>query len=114
MHVARGKHLTVVQDRYKGVLTAAREFNWLTTVKRNGMEAVKQLPFGSLAIWCPACPQPGINLDPDWTKREKSLRYVDIWQRLLQLSSYILLQLSRRTVFRLGWQLQGEPEDETE
>jgi hypothetical protein len=26
---------------------------------------------GSLAIFCPACPQPGINLPKNWNKDEK-------------------------------------------
>jgi hypothetical protein len=27
------------------------------------------IPDGAMAIFCPACPQPGINLPEDWKKR---------------------------------------------
>ena len=31
---------------------------------------------GSCAILCPACPQPGINLPPDWENAPEETQYV--------------------------------------
>jgi hypothetical protein len=29
----------------------------------------ESIPDGSMAVFCPACPQPGINLPPEWKKK---------------------------------------------
>jgi hypothetical protein len=38
----------------------------LEVSKRFGSVYRQSSPPGSLAIFCPSCPQPGINLPPDW------------------------------------------------
>jgi len=39
----------------------------LRVSKRFGEVYGKSSPTGSLSIFCPSCPQPGINLPPNWT-----------------------------------------------
>jgi hypothetical protein len=39
----------------------------LQVSKRFGAVYHESSPLGSLTIFCPSCPQPGINLPPDWT-----------------------------------------------
>ena len=36
-----------------------------------------KLRAGSAAVRCPACPQPGINMDPNWKDRPEDERYKD-------------------------------------
>ena len=38
----------------------------LEVMKRFGEIYTSSSPPGSLALFCPSCPQPGINLPPDW------------------------------------------------
>ncbi|KAF7298473.1 CxC2 domain-containing protein [Mycena kentingensis (nom. inval.)] len=57
-------------DRYKAFLRIARQYRHLLLLKRRG-RAHTSTPIaatqpGELAIRCPACPQPGINLPEDW------------------------------------------------
>ncbi len=54
------------QDRYREFMTAAREFSFMRATKRFGVEPSPELPLGSMAVLCPACPQPGINMDPKY------------------------------------------------
>ncbi len=45
-------------------MTAEREFAFMRSTKRNAMPPQQGLAPGALATLCPACPQPGINMDP--------------------------------------------------
>lgn len=63
-----------VQERQRELLTTAREVEFVMSLKRSGQEAEKELEPGSLATLCPACPQPGINMDPDWQNAPPILR----------------------------------------
>lgn len=40
----------------------------LKVSKRFGTVYDESSPPGSLTIFCPSCPQPGVNLPPDWRK----------------------------------------------
>lgn len=42
---------------------------FLRTTRRAGVEPVKDLEPRSVAINCPACPQPDMNMDPNWRNR---------------------------------------------
>ncbi|PCH40637.1 hypothetical protein WOLCODRAFT_45431, partial [Wolfiporia cocos MD-104 SS10] len=66
-----------VTDRYREFLTAQREFAFLQAMKRAGVRPSTHLPARSLAVWCPACPQPMMNMDPGWKERPKEKRYLD-------------------------------------
>lgn len=61
------------QDRYREFMTAARTFDHITNLKRHGRK-VRELVYASLAILCPACPQPDINMEPGWQSRAEDLR----------------------------------------
>ncbi|KAK7680044.1 hypothetical protein QCA50_016990 [Cerrena zonata] len=67
-----------VPDRYREMLRIMREWRNLQSRKRAGIfgkDANKEISPGGLALFCPACPQPGINLPPDWKTDE-----VDDWK----------------------------------
>ncbi|KAF7305824.1 CxC2 domain-containing protein [Mycena chlorophos] len=57
-------------DRYKAVLRISREYRHLLALKRAGRGhaggGVKGTSSGELAVRCPACPPPGVNLPDEW------------------------------------------------
>ncbi|RDX45950.1 hypothetical protein OH76DRAFT_1356862, partial [Lentinus brumalis] len=55
-----------VTDRYREFMIAAREFSFMRMTKRFDVQPSDALEAGCLAVLCPACPQPGINMDPRW------------------------------------------------
>ncbi|EMD30750.1 hypothetical protein CERSUDRAFT_25709, partial [Gelatoporia subvermispora B] len=66
-----------VPDRYRELLRTMQEFIWIRAVKRAGLEPRRGMAPGSLAVLCPACPQPDINMDLGWISRPMHLRYLD-------------------------------------
>lgn len=52
-----------------------RQWRHLKDIKRgaagHALAAVDDLGDGALAIECPACPHPGLNLPPDWKNAPK-------------------------------------------
>lgn len=65
-----------LQNRYRELMTASREWNDLHNRKRAGFgHDTDQKPGdGDLAIFCSICPQPGINIPDDW--KEDPQRYL--------------------------------------
>ncbi|KAI9443808.1 hypothetical protein H4582DRAFT_1807499 [Lactarius indigo] len=58
-----------VQNRYKQLLRASRQWRDLKGRMESGLghqSEGESCPDGAMAIFCPACPQPGINLPKDW------------------------------------------------
>ncbi|KAH9013590.1 hypothetical protein EDB85DRAFT_1899632 [Lactarius pseudohatsudake] len=58
-----------VQNRYKQLLRASRQWQDLKCRMESGLghQPEGESPLdGAMAIFCPACPQPGINLPTDW------------------------------------------------
>ncbi|KAH8984882.1 hypothetical protein EDB86DRAFT_2833344 [Lactarius hatsudake] len=58
-----------VQNRYKQLLRASRQWHDLRSRMESGLghqPEGERSPDGAMAIFCPACPQPGINLPKDW------------------------------------------------
>ena len=57
----------------------ARIWRWMKKLKwagyAGGPNKVKDVGAGELAIFCPACPQPGINIPDNW--REDHARHVE-------------------------------------
>ena len=43
-----------------------------------GHDAEKQVTPGSLAIFCPACPQPGVNLPDGWKNDKQRWAIIDL------------------------------------
>ncbi len=65
---------SVWQDRYREFLISTREFFYLTLCKRKGAEPKREMDYASLATLCPSCPQPGINMDPNWQTRQQNMK----------------------------------------
>jgi hypothetical protein len=56
-------HVLHAQDRYRELLRTARQMRYLKLYKWHGFAHESRMPdVGELALFCPACPQPGINL----------------------------------------------------
>nr|VWO95310.1 Copper resistance-associated P-type ATPase [Ganoderma boninense] len=66
-----------VQDRIREFRIAVRTYSYVRACRRAGEEPSAQLPVGSLAVLCPACPQPGHNMRSGWENRQKQYKYVD-------------------------------------
>ncbi|KAG1850665.1 hypothetical protein F4604DRAFT_1934338 [Suillus subluteus] len=65
----------LVPDRYRELMRVGRQWRQLKQLKWHGFSHEKQKPkAGELALFCPACPQPGVNVnlaernvsDPAW------------------------------------------------
>ncbi|KDQ50022.1 hypothetical protein JAAARDRAFT_142578 [Jaapia argillacea MUCL 33604] len=65
---------TDVKDRYRELMMAEHQYSYIRALKRNNLDVAKQLPLDSLTVLCPACPQPGINMDLNWRDRPSSER----------------------------------------
>jgi len=57
-----------IQDRYRELLHVSRLWRNLQALKQFGFghDEIQEPRPGALAIFCPACPQPGINLPEEW------------------------------------------------
>ncbi|KAI6043313.1 hypothetical protein EDC04DRAFT_2600203 [Pisolithus marmoratus] len=70
--VTSSMFLHLVPNRYHKLLHVARQWHMLKLLKWNGFKKNMDLPSkGDLALFCAACPQPGINVNPkvdldDW------------------------------------------------
>ena len=61
-----------LQNLYKQLLRASRQWRDLKNRMQSGIGYEPEMdspPDGSMAVFCPACPQPGINLPDDWKVR---------------------------------------------
>ena len=58
----------IVADRYRELMRALRQWRDLTNRRRAGIPMDKEIRIGpgGLALFCPACPQPGVNLPVNW------------------------------------------------
>ncbi|KAJ6472963.1 hypothetical protein DFH09DRAFT_1343669 [Mycena vulgaris] len=69
-----------VRDRYDEILRMAREWRHLQMLKRAGRghdtSGVAGTKPGECALLCPACPQPGKNLPPNWKEAPKEKRFL--------------------------------------
>jgi len=69
-----------VVNLYREFRRMTRIWRWMKRLKWAGYpgstKKVKDVGAGELAIFCPACPQPGINIPENW--REDSARHVTI------------------------------------
>jgi hypothetical protein len=55
-----------MKNRYQELIRVNRQMRKLEWSKRFGSIYEKSSISPNLTIFCPACPQPGINLPPDW------------------------------------------------
>ncbi|KAG1763903.1 hypothetical protein EV702DRAFT_1182676 [Suillus placidus] len=72
--------LNVPKSRYKEFMRMVCQFCHIKLMKRAGhgniTGGIYDTEPGALAIKCPACPQPGINLPEDWDKVEGSMKFL--------------------------------------
>ncbi len=70
----------VLQDRYKSFMRVVAQWRFLKRLKRAGRghdpSGVQGTKPGELAVPCPACPHPDINLPPNWEDVSDDLQYV--------------------------------------
>ncbi|KAJ7663720.1 hypothetical protein DFH06DRAFT_986389 [Mycena polygramma] len=77
-----------IPNPYAAFLRVVRVFNYLTLKKRSGqfhgIDAVlSHRPAGNLLVWCPACPEPGFNSDPNCPHTPAHMSHLNQSQRTL-------------------------------
>ncbi|KAH9038693.1 hypothetical protein EDB85DRAFT_1860301 [Lactarius pseudohatsudake] len=68
-----------VPNRYKQLLRASHQWRDLKNRMEHGLGHLPEwetIPDRSMAIFCPACPQPGVNLPMDWKTRYRDSPYL--------------------------------------
>ncbi|KAF8205189.1 hypothetical protein K438DRAFT_1543320, partial [Mycena galopus ATCC 62051] len=85
-------------NRYHPFLRMSREYQHLQMLKCGGrgydQDGVEGTKSGELAVRCPCCPRPGINLDDDWGKAAPQ----DVFLYILFLALDVCFCLKRRMV----------------
>ncbi|KAG1844729.1 hypothetical protein C8R48DRAFT_617802 [Suillus tomentosus] len=70
----------IKKDRYESFMCMVREWRHLKLLKRFGRGhdpvGVSGTKEGECAVLCPACPQPGKNMPPDWKEAPKSKQWL--------------------------------------
>ncbi|KAI0348966.1 hypothetical protein OH77DRAFT_1465830 [Trametes cingulata] len=66
-----------VKDRYREFNNSMREFRQVRARRRHGVPLDARPRKAELAVLCPACPQPHINMRPGWKDRKPAYRYLD-------------------------------------
>ena len=61
------------KDRYREFMISERQYSFLRNLRWSHRRADESLSAGSLALECPACPQPDMNMDPNWRSCDKDL-----------------------------------------
>ncbi|KAJ6467420.1 hypothetical protein C8R45DRAFT_778039, partial [Mycena sanguinolenta] len=77
-----------VPNPYAAFLRIVRVFNFLMLKKRSGQyhgidRVLPHRPAGNLLVWCPACPEPEFNSDPNRSKTPSHLLHINQSQRTL-------------------------------
>ncbi|KAI9056575.1 hypothetical protein FKP32DRAFT_1616036 [Trametes sanguinea] len=71
---------TKMRDRYKAFMRVVAQFRHLKMLQRGGRahdpSGVEGTKPGELAVRCPACPHPGINLPPNWESVSDDLKFL--------------------------------------
>ena len=75
-HRTIGRTLTNVQDRYRELSHAMRQYSFVRLCRRRGVTAGRRLPPRSLVVECPACPHPERNMRKSFFERAKEYMYV--------------------------------------
>ncbi|KAJ7358033.1 hypothetical protein DFH08DRAFT_687643, partial [Mycena albidolilacea] len=104
--------LVKVKDWYKAFMRTMRQWRHLVMLKRGGRgndgdHLVAETKPGELAVVCPACPQPGVNLPANWETASGEERFLYI----LYIAIDTCFRLKRRLVssekkdpgFGTGW-----------
>jgi hypothetical protein len=85
--------LIYIKNRYRELIHVSRQWRDLQRRKQFGLghDEDMLLENGSLALFCPACPQPGINLPTNW--QDDSLRCV-ITKYLMVFTNIVVIQVA--------------------
>ncbi|KAJ7836541.1 hypothetical protein B0H14DRAFT_2793727 [Mycena olivaceomarginata] len=77
----RAKTADQQKDRYHAFLRMTREWRHVRMLKRAGRghdpDGIANTKPGECALLCPACPQPGKNLRPDWQSAPADKQFLD-------------------------------------
>ncbi|KAI6151215.1 hypothetical protein BKA82DRAFT_3975358 [Pisolithus tinctorius] len=72
--------INMPKSRYHPFLRMVRQFRHTKLLKRAGraseQDGIRTTKPGGLAVLCPACPQPGMNLPDDWKDAEPSKKFL--------------------------------------
>ncbi|PPQ76891.1 hypothetical protein CVT26_000661 [Gymnopilus dilepis] len=75
-----GVGVNTPKSRYRALLRSALQWRHLKLLKRGGRgndpSGVQGTQNGELAIRCPSCPWPGVNLVDDWDKAPQSMKFL--------------------------------------
>lgn len=95
--------LDSVPDRYRELLRVAREWRNLKARQRAGLahSSPDIIEPGGLAIFCPACPQPSINLPENW--KEDVNQYVFIFASDIFLTCRLVSKMEIYADTVSGW-----------
>lgn len=70
------------KTRYRALMRSLTQWRHLKLLKRGGRghdpSGAKGTQEGELALRCPSCPHPGINLPEDWLSAPPELQYVHL------------------------------------
>jgi len=74
--------ISIPKSRYRALMRMVLQWRHLKMLKWAGRstvdDGVRQTQPGDLAIRCPSCPRPGVNLPSDWEKAPAHLRYANL------------------------------------
>jgi len=91
-----------LQNLYKQLLRASRQWRDIQNRMHSGLghHDEEQPRDGSMAVFCPACPQPGVNLPDDWKTRYTLYGFLP----MTPISLLITLKQSTHPYIHHGWQ----------
>ncbi|KAF7325925.1 CxC2 domain-containing protein [Mycena kentingensis (nom. inval.)] len=104
-------------DRYKIFLRVVRQYRHLMLLKRGGRGydcyGVMGTASGELAVRCPACPRPEVNLPPHWQSAPLHEQFLyTIWIALdacFRLKRRLISSDAKDPVFGPGWAYMVDP-----
>ncbi|KAF8593702.1 hypothetical protein BDV93DRAFT_460460, partial [Ceratobasidium sp. AG-I] len=68
----------IPDNRYREFLRVVREWTLIQSMKRSGYPAT--VATGSAVTWCPACPRPGVNYEPEDVQTDGYVRNIFAYQ----------------------------------
>ncbi|KAK0475606.1 hypothetical protein EDD18DRAFT_1367009 [Armillaria luteobubalina] len=101
-HLTDATGVSKLKCKYKSLLRLGRQFPHMKFTKRAGRGSVpngiETTIAGGLALRCPACPHPGINLPADWDSAP--LEYQFLYMLILALDANFRL----KNLYRSSWE----------
>jgi hypothetical protein len=93
----------MTQNLYKQLLRASRQWRDLKNRMDQGLghQPENTIPDGCMAVFCPACPQPGVNLPKDWNTRYQPY-VVQSWLHLSDTHTIVMKEPTHPDIHH-GW-----------